>query len=314
LHAYESQLLRSGGTRYETEFRILLPDGNERWIGALGEVEKDHKGAPVRIYGVNFDVTERKRTEQALRTGEKLATAGRMAASLAHEINNPLAAVTNLLYLIGQDEALGDGAKRFVSMASAEVARVSHITRNILAFYRETSAPVEIDLSSLVQSVLELYAPKIRDNHVKVHVQTGDLCRVIGFPGELRQVASNLIVNAIEAMPNGGTLRIRVQARRNWRSNASGVRLVVADTGSGMSREVQAKLFEPFFTTKGEKGTGLGLWVTRDIISKHDGSISIRSSLRQDRRGTCFSLFLPAEVVPTRRRTAAEASTSSTGS
>lgn len=313
LQEYEARLLRSGDTRYETEFRIVLPDGDERWIGALGEVDHDERGRAVRIFGVNFDLTTRKQTEQALRTGEKLATAGKMAASLAHEINNPLAAVTNLLYLIGQDEALSDGSKRFVSMASAEVSRVSHITRNILAFYRETTAPVEVDLAELVQSVLELYAPKIREFHVKVDIQTGDRCGVLAFPGELRQVVSNLVVNAIEAMQQGGRMRIRVQARRDWNSERSGVRFVVADTGVGISREALPRLFEPFFTTKGEKGTGLGLWVTRDIISKHQGTIRVRSSQREGRRGTCFSLFLPAETMAVTRQTNREATSSTAG-
>lgn len=457
LREYEAHLLRSKGKRYETEFRIVLPDGRERWIGALGEVNHDENGRATGIYGVNFDITDRKRanehvvqlnrelqrkvadfeallrampiavsvaidpeshdirlnptfadmvgvgdldrnvsksspegdsvpykfvrdgkevpaadlpqqvasrlkrdvrdqefelhtedgrrydlfghavpifdengdvrgtvaafiditgrkrTEHALRTGEKLATAGRMAASLAHEINNPLAAVTNLLYLINQDRSLSEASKRFVSMASSEVARVSHITRNMLAFYRETSAPVEVDLADLVQSVLELYEPKIRDSHVKVEFQSGDRCRVLAFPGELRQVASNLVVNALEAMPNGGRMKIRVQARRDWRTGRSGVRLVVADNGVGIPLEAQQRLFEPFFTTKGEKGTGLGLWVTRDIINKHEGTIRVRSSLEKGRRGTCFSLFLPVEGISLPTRSTTEAATSSTG-
>lgn len=313
LQEYEARLLRSADTRYETEFRILLPDGTERWIGALGEVDHDDDGRAIRIFGVNFDLTTRKQTEAALRTGEKLATAGKMAASLAHEINNPLAAVTNLLYLIGQDEALSDGSKRFVSMASAEVSRVSHITRNMLAFYRETTAPVEVDLAELVQSVLELYAPKIREFRVKVDVQTGDRCRVLAFPGELRQVVSNLVVNAIEAMQQGGSMRIRVQARREWKTERSGVRFVVADSGVGISREAQVRLFEPFFTTKGEKGTGLGLWVSRDIINKHQGTIRVRSSQREGRQGTCFSLFLPAETTTSALSTNREKTSSTAG-
>ncbi len=313
LREYERGLLRNMGKKYETEFRIVLPDHTERWIGALGEVEHGNNGKPVRIYGVNFDITERKRSEQALRTGEKLATAGKMAASLAHEINNPLAAVTNLLYLIGQDEALGEHSKRFVNMASSEVARVSHITRNILAFYRETTMPVELDLTDLVGSVLELYAPKIRDFHIDVNVQSGDRCRVIGFPGELRQVTSNLVVNAIDAMPKGGRLTIRVQARRNWRTGVSGVRFVVADTGVGIPVQVRQRLFEPFFTTKGEKGTGLGLWVSRDIISKHEGTIRIRSSVQPGRTGTCFSMFLPSRGSGMVTRAMSKQTTSSTG-
>jgi len=222
-----------------------------------------------------------------------------------------LAAVTNLLYLIGQDESLNDKSKRFVIMAAAEVSRVSHITRNILAFYRETTSPVEIELVELVQSVLELYAPKIREYHANVQFEHGDRCRVTGFPGELRQVVSNLIVNAIEAMPQGGKLRVRVQARRDWKTDRSGVKFVVADQGVGIAREVQGRLFEPFFTTKGEKGTGLGLWVSRDIINKHDGSIRVRSSMKDGRKGTCFSLFIPADGVARQRDSKSESATTS---
>jgi signal transduction histidine kinase len=225
-----------------------------------------------------------------------------MAASLAHEINNPLAAVTNLLYLVAQDTSLSEHSQKFITMATGELARVSQITRNILAFYRESHSPVEIDLSELIASVLELYAPKIRQSRVEVDFRRDGACAITAFPGELRQVFSNLIVNAVDAMPGGGKLRIRVRPSSNRRSQQRGVRLVVADTGSGIPRDHLNHLFEPFFTTKGEKGTGLGLWVSRDIISKHDGTIHIRTASGAGKNGTCFSIFLPTESASVKKR------------
>jgi PAS domain S-box-containing protein len=255
-----------------------------------------------------LDITERKRAEHALRTGEKLATAGKMAASLAHEINNPLAAVTNLLYLIAQDESVSENSKRYISMATSEIARVSQITRNILAFYRESNLPVHVDMGELMDSVLELYAPKIRDSNVELNFDRASSERVMAFPGELRQVFSNLVVNAVDAMPRGGKLRIRIRTGSDRRSERRGVRVVVADTGVGIPREQFSHLFEPFFTTKGEKGTGLGLWVSRDIISKHDGTVHIRTSSAESKSGTCFSIFLPSESVSVRQRAKIKAS------
>jgi signal transduction histidine kinase len=237
-----------------------------------------------------------------LRTSEKLATAGKMAASLAHEINNPLAAITNLLYLIGQDESASDSSKRFIAMASNELARVSQITRNVLAFYRETNQPIEVDLAELMSGVLELYSPKIRDSQVKLDYQRNGPCKVVAYPGELRQVFSNLVVNAIDAMPNGGKLCVRIRQGYDRRNNRTGARMLISDNGTGIPREKIERIFEPFFTTKGEKGTGLGLWVSRDIINKHDGNIRIRSSSELGRSGTSFALFLPSESTTVRER------------
>jgi signal transduction histidine kinase len=187
-------------------------------------------------------------------------------------------------------------------MATSEIARVSQITRNILAFYRESNQPVEVDIGELMANVLELYAPKIRDSHVELEFHRNGSCGVTAYPGELRQVFSNLVVNAIDAMPQGGKLRIRVREGFERRTNRRGARLLVSDTGVGIPRDQLGHLFEAFFTTKGEKGTGLGLWVSRDIINKHDGSIQIRTSSTEGRSGTCFSLFLPSESSSVQRR------------
>jgi signal transduction histidine kinase len=282
------------------EFELITSD--DRHIDMFGHAVPmlDESGNVRGTLAAYMDITERKRAEKVLRTSEKLATAGKMAASLAHEINNPLAAVTNLLYLVAQDASLSQHSQKFITMATSELARVSQITRNILAFYRESHSPVNIDLADLIASVLELYAPKIRQSHVEVDFRRGAACAITAFPGELRQVFSNLIVNAVDAMPAGGKLHIRVRPSR--RSQQSGVRLVVADTGSGIPRDHLNHLFEPFFTTKGEKGTGLGLWVSRDIISKHDGTIQIRTASGARKNGTCFSIFLPTESASVKKR------------
>jgi PAS domain S-box-containing protein len=284
------------------EFELITSD--DRHVDMFGHAVPilDESGSVRGTLAAYMDITERKRAEKALRTSEKLATAGKMAASLAHEINNPLAAVTNLLYLVAQDASLSPHSQKFIKMATGELARVSQITRNILAFYRESHSPVNTDLADLIASVLELYAPKIRQSNVQVDFRRDGACAIIAFPGELRQVFSNLIVNAVDAMPSGGTLQIRVRRSHNRRSQESGVRLVVADTGSGIPRDHLTHLFEPFFTTKGEKGTGLGLWVSRDIISKHDGTIQIRTASGAGKNGTCFSIFLPTESASVKKR------------
>lgn len=290
------------------EFELITSDDHRFDMFGHAVPILDESGNVRGTLAAYMDITERKRAEKALRTSEKLATAGKMAASLAHEINNPLAAVTNLLYLVAQDASLSPHSQRFINMATSELARVSQITRNILAFYRESHSPVNIDVADLVASVLELYAPKIRQSHVEVDFRRDDACAITAFPGELRQVFSNLIVNAVDAMPNGGRLHVRVRPSRNRRSQQAGVRLVVADTGSGIPRDHLTHLFEPFFTTKGEKGTGLGLWVSRDIIGKHDGTIQIRTAFGARKNGTCFSIFLPNESTAVKKRANQKAS------
>jgi len=240
-----------------------------------------------------FDIEERRRTENALRRSEKLAATGRLAASIAHEINNPLAALTNLVYLI-ETESDSGRVNAYARTAQEELARVAHITRQTLAFYRESSSPSDVNLAELIESALFLYASAIRNKNIQVLRELEFAGSIHGYANELRQVLSNLVGNAVEAMPSGGTLRIRAYQSREWHnSRKPGVRIVIGDTGEGIKNHHRSRLFEPFFTTKAEKGTGLGLWVSQGIVEKHGGFIRLKSSTGPERRGTVFSMFLP---------------------
>lgn len=290
------QVLHFTDTRQDIDFeyRCLWPDGTVRWLAGLGTLLYDENGAPRSMVGVNMDVTDRKRSEEALRMSDRLAATGRMAASLAHEINNPLASVTNLLYLLEQ-EPLGEQARMFVSIASAELGRVAHITKNILGLYRESPVPVEVDVCEVLDDVVAFYKSKIESLGVAVRKSYRADGRVPGFPGELRQVFANLVANAIEAMNGEGTLAVRLSKAPG---TSSGVVVTLGDSGPGIPISNAQRVFEPFFTTKGEKGTGLGLWISKEIIRKHGGSIRVRTCTESGRSGTIFRVFLPRTQQP----------------
>jgi PAS domain S-box-containing protein len=229
--------------------------------------------------------------EERLRKTEKMAAAGHLAASLAHEINNPLSSVTNALFLLNGDPALHEEARSLASLASTELARVSRIVKQSLSYYRVGIVPKEFDLATVVQESLQIFAEKFQREGVQVIKKITPGSRVMGFADEVRQVIDNLLLNALEATPAGGQLRISLHPSSNWVNQQQGVRLTIADTGSGIPKEHLSKIFEPFFTTKPEKGTGLGLWVVRGIVAKHDGNIRVRSS---QGIGTVISILWPA--------------------
>ncbi len=242
------------------------------------------------------DITEMKRAEQALRNSEKHAMVGRLSAIMAHEINNPLEAVSNVLYLLGTRPDLDDESRQYVNIASQEMGRIAHIVKQTLGFYRESPLPIMIRIPELVDDIIGLYARKLADKKITVERHYENVGDIPAIPSEIRQVFSNLIINAIEASRTAGTLRVHIIASRDWGdTDRCGVRVVVGDTGTGIAPEHRQELFEPFFTTKGEKGTGLGLWVSNGIIQKHGGSIRVRSSVKPGHSGTCFSVFLPSE-------------------
>ncbi len=242
---------------------------------------------------VLVDVSEWKQVEEALRRSEKLAAAGRIASTLAHEVNNPLNSVTNLLFLLEANKSLDAEARQYLNLASAELGRVSHIVRSTLAFYRDSTTPVRLNLPEILDNVLELFRDNSSAKNLTILKRYGSSDPAFGFPGEIRQVVSNLLANAIDATPEHGRILLRIRAARNRRTGASGVRIVIGDSGPGISAQHLPKLFEPFFTTKGEKGTGLGLWVTQGIVQKHGGFIRVRSLQHETAHGTVFSVFLP---------------------
>jgi PAS domain S-box-containing protein len=286
----------ANNSEYEVQYRLANPVSGVEWLEARGQAF-GAAGTPVRLLGVAMDITSRKLSEETLRTTEKLAATGRLAASIAHEINNPLAAVTNLLYLL-RLQPLDKTAREYVKNAEAELARVVHITRQTLAFYRESAVPAETDLPKLIDEVLSIYSTQMETADIKVAKEYRFDGQLLAFSSELRQVFSNLIVNAIEASSRQGRLRIRVREAADD-AGVRGVRLTVADNGAGILPRHRSHIFEPFFTTKGEKGTGLGLWVTQGIVHKHGGTIRVRSSVHREAHGTCISLFLP--LKPTQR-------------
>jgi two-component system, NtrC family, sensor kinase len=234
-----------------------------------------------------------------LRENQKLLTLGRLTASIAHEINNPLESLTNLLYLIEMDQDSREKRAEYLKMAQRELHRVVQISKQTLSFSRETSTPVRLQIAELIEEVLILYGRKISDKNIRVIRQYESSEDVIAFPGEIRQVLSNLITNAIEAVGKNGRLILRIRNARQWSDQGvRGLAISVADNGSGISPEAQKRLGEPFFTTKGQAGTGLGLWVTRSILHRYGGSLQLRSSISPHRHGTVFSVFIPTNMRP----------------
>ena len=248
-----------------------------------------------RQYLIRDHLARRRKTEEALLRSEKLAVAGRLAASIAHEINNPLESVTNLLYLIGTCSNL-DEAKIYAATATDELARVSEIAIHTLKFFRQLGKPTSVYLTELVDSALVLYQARLVSACITVQKDFRSCPPITAMAGELRQVIVNMIGNALDAMRGGGTLNIRIDHGREY-SNGSrpGMRLTIGDSGSGISPEIKSRLFEPFVSSKGETGTGLGLWVSSEIIRKHGGTIRFKSSSSPPATGTVFSIFLPAE-------------------
>lgn len=253
----------------------------------------DEQGELAGMVHVSRDVSELKTAHQALVRSEKLATTGQMAASIAHEIHNPLDAVGNLLYLIQQSTA-EDETRNFVAMAQQELGRVTQITQQMLSFQREAAAPVAVKFQEVLDNVLALYERKITDAGVEIKVEVDPEATILALPGQTRQIIANLIGNAIEARgPQHNKIWIRAYPSREWHGGEEGLRFVIADNGRGIPSELRKKIFDPFFTTKGENGTGLGLWITQGIVEKFGGSIHLRSTTRPGRSGTCFSLFFP---------------------
>ncbi len=239
------------------------------------------------------------RTAVMLRENQKLITIGRLAASIAHEINNPLESIANLLFLLGQEKNQPPAVAGYLSLAQHELDRVAQISRQTLSFSRETTSPVRARVDELLEEVLTLYRRHILEKDLRVERRYDCPEEALVYPGELRQVLSNLVTNAIEASLPHGHLQLRLRPARSWSDpGVRGLRLSVGDNGSGIPPDVQRRLGEPFFTTKGQRGTGLGLWVTRSILQRYGGEMQLRSSVHPARHGTVFSIFLPTNLRP----------------
>jgi PAS domain S-box-containing protein len=286
------------------EIEATLRDRNV-WHGNLLQKKKDgsdvivacrkvmnHEGDAV--LEVNRDITTQLQAEEALRETEKLAAMGRVAGIIAHEINNPLAAITNIFFLIRNHPSLDEEARHCAAMAEQELQRVAHITRQTLSFYRESKTPIPVTLTDLLDDVLGLQERQIQINHIRLRKRYLTPGMVHGFPVELRQVFLNLVGNAIQAMPTGGDLRITVREANDWQLKRRGISVSIVDTGAGIKPQDSRKLFEPFFSTKSTKGTGLGLWISKGIVQKYEGRISFRSVRTESACSTCFRVFLPS--------------------
>jgi len=259
----------------------------------------NHEGNAVLEVGRDF--TAQIRAEEALRESEKHAAMGRVAGIIAHEVNNPLAAITNIFYLLRAHPSLNQEARQLADLAEQELQRMSHITRQTLSFYRESKQPVAVTMHTLVDDVLELQRREIQAKNIQVRRKYTATFPVHGFPVELRQVMMNLINNAIQAMPQSGQLRIHVFDATDWTSQQHGTAVSVTDTGVGIHPRDAERLFEPFFSTKADKGTGLGLWISKGIVQKYGGQISFRCLNQKGGCATCFRAFFPSNFCVNRR-------------
>jgi PAS domain S-box-containing protein len=298
--------MRDSDADYHDQYRVLWPDGSMRWVESRGKRQRPEEGNAIRVVGVISDITLRRQTEEAMLRAEKLAIVGRLAATVAHEINNPLAAVANLLFLITLTENMDD-AQTYARSAMDELMRVSLITQQTLKFNRQAGTVKETRLSELVDAVLALFRGKLLAAQIAAEVRIQKEESVACLPGETQQIFANLVSNAIEAMP--GRLVVRLRPSCDWRDGkTAGMRVTFFDTGVGMDRVTMRRIFEPFFTTKTETGTGLGMWVVAQLLERQRGHIRVWSTRRIGNSGTAFSIFLsfihgPAAEMPAERAT-----------
>ena len=235
--------------------------------------------------------------DDALLRNEKLAAVGRLASSIAHEINNPLEAVTNLLYIVRGDPELSAQSSDYLKTADRELARIANITSQTLRFHRQSAEPVLLDPGDLIGEVLDVSGNHLREGRVVVRCDFEENVRCTCFDGDIRQVLNNLVGNAFAPMPQSGVLTLRTRNRTRWTTGQVGAAITISDTGSGMSPETLERIFEAFYSTKGIHGTGLGLWISKRIVHKHRGHLRVRSSTSPLKHGSVFTLWLPRELA-----------------
>jgi PAS domain S-box-containing protein len=284
--------LRRRGVRQVLYNRCRKKDGTEMWAlvstAPLFAKNKEFLGVLAMI----TDVTLLRKTEETFRRNEKLITAGRMAATISHEVNNPLEAVVNLLYLL-KVQPMSSEAKEYLALVEKEVQRISAVTRRTLGFFRDHSTWVELSVADLLEDTLTFYEQRLHDHSIQIVRNYGEGGIVSASRSELQQVFANLLSNALDAMSSGGTLTLHV----SWDADNSGTLIIVEDTGMGIPAEHLQYIFEPFFTTKENTGTGLGLWVAKEIIRKHGGTLTVSSkSAPGEAHGTRFAIFLPRNL------------------
>lgn len=273
---------------------LLRPDNTEVPVSLVASPLINDNGVLTGVVAVIHDLTEQRQSQRTLQSAEKMASIGRIAASVAHEIHNPLDAIGNLLYLL-ENGNLDPTSKTYVRLAQEELERVASISEQMLTFSRESRQQIPVSLSEILDNVLTLFSARIRRMEVVVVKNYDSDVSIMGYPGEMRQVFSNLIGNALDAMNGPGRLLIRTELSHAWsKMGESGVRVLICDTGSGIPPEVRPNLMDPFVTSKGEKGTGLGLWVCRGIVEKYHGNLRYHTSTTPGRSGTCFSVFIPS--------------------
>jgi PAS domain S-box-containing protein len=284
----------AAGEFVRQEITLIRPSGEALPFDFSLAPVRDATGKVIFLVPEGRDITELKQAESALIQSEKLAAVGRLASSIAHEINNPLESVMNLIYLARQ-YAVSPDAQKFLDTADQEIRRVAIIANQTLRFHKQPSNPQHISSSELFATVLGIYEAKLRNAGVKITTRFRADRPVLCFEGDIRQILNNLVSNAIDAMQSGGRLLVGSREGTDWRTGRKGLVITVADTGAGMDAKVLQSIFDPFFTTKGIGGTGLGLWVSLEIAERHRGRLKVRSSRREGKSGTVFTLFLPSE-------------------
>jgi PAS domain S-box-containing protein len=281
-------------TEYIAQYRMRRHDGVFRHHLARAIPTWNRAGKVTHWVGSITDIDDEKKNDELLRRTEKLAAAGRMAASLAHEINNPLASVTNALYLALQDPDLSSTTRQYLKLADRELSRVAQVTSHALRFHKQSNFPTHAELGEIMESVLTLYKGRIQASSIYLDRQYRTNERLHCGSDDLRQAFSHLLSNAVDAMPHGGRLQIRIRVARAWDgTDTSGIKVIIADSGVGIPSNFLSQVCDAFTSTKEITGTGLGLWVVNDIARKHNGHFVIRSRTDARHHGTVAVLYFP---------------------
>ncbi|KAA6461062.1 PAS domain S-box protein [Acidobacteria bacterium AB60] len=294
LHYEEDEILRNvrAGKRIEHyETTRQKKSGETFEVSVTISPIRDEMGTVIGVSKIARDISDKKQVERLVLQAEKLAATGRMAAAIAHEINNPLESLMNVIYLARTQSVPESKVQQLLLVAEGELERVAHIARQTLGYYKDTGAPTEIHLHDLIGTILTVYNSKMLSMGIAVDTSYNDLQKIVVSKGELLQVFSNVIANAIDAMPGGGVLEIN--SRKITSASGDGIQVTVQDNGVGIARENLPKVFEPFFTTKGDLGTGIGLWVAKQLVERRGGQIAISSSTTQGSSGTTVTVFIP---------------------